>query len=113
VASVAKPDTILAWYRKLIAHKFDDSQYRRYPGRPRIEPVCSQVVACKLVEKAGCSPCSQSEGRLHYIACLSSITLDREQREDGDIKPDQQLSDSTQWELSVEQEELHLERHAF
>jgi hypothetical protein len=36
VASVANPDTILAWYRKLIAYKFDGSKYRRYPGRPRI-----------------------------------------------------------------------------
>jgi hypothetical protein len=35
VACVARPDTILAWYRKLIAHKFDGSKYRRYPGRPR------------------------------------------------------------------------------
>jgi hypothetical protein len=34
VACVAKPDTILAWYRQLIAHKFDGSKYRRYPGRP-------------------------------------------------------------------------------
>jgi hypothetical protein len=34
VARVAKPDTILAWYRKLIAHKFDGSKYRRYPGQP-------------------------------------------------------------------------------
>ena len=25
LACVAKPDTILAWYRKLIAHKFDGS----------------------------------------------------------------------------------------
>ena len=38
VACLAKPDTILAWYRKLIAQKFDGSQHRRYPGRPRIEP---------------------------------------------------------------------------
>ena len=38
VDSVAKPDTILAWYRKQIAQKFDGSKYRRYPGRPRIEP---------------------------------------------------------------------------
>ena len=37
VACVAKPDTILAWYRKLIAQKFDGSKHRRYPGRPRIE----------------------------------------------------------------------------
>ncbi|HKD06666.1 MAG TPA: hypothetical protein VKB79_12265, partial [Bryobacteraceae bacterium] len=35
VACVAKPDSILAWYRRLIAHKFDGSQRRIYPGRPR------------------------------------------------------------------------------
>src|ERR1700724_4803196 len=34
VASVAKPDTILAWYRRLIAQKFDGSKHRQYPGRP-------------------------------------------------------------------------------
>jgi putative transposase len=42
IACVAKPDTILAWYRKLIAQKFDGSAYRRYPGRP---PVSSEVAA--------------------------------------------------------------------
>src|SRR6202049_1896368 len=31
VARVAKPDTILAWYRRLITEKFDGSQYRQYP----------------------------------------------------------------------------------
>jgi putative transposase len=36
VARVAKPDTILAWYRRLIAHKFDGSKHRSYPGRPRV-----------------------------------------------------------------------------
>src|SRR6202140_3853958 len=37
VACVAKPDTILAWYRKLIAQKFDGSRQRQYPGRPRVQ----------------------------------------------------------------------------
>jgi hypothetical protein len=32
---VAKPDTILGWYRRLIARKFDGSKHRCYPGRPR------------------------------------------------------------------------------
>jgi putative transposase len=32
VANVARPDTILAWYRKLVARKFDGSQARRSPG---------------------------------------------------------------------------------
>ena len=33
VALVAKPETIVGWYRKLIAHKFDGSKRRTYPGR--------------------------------------------------------------------------------
>jgi len=38
VARVAKPDTLLAWYRRLVAQKFDGSRCRAYPGRPRISP---------------------------------------------------------------------------
>jgi hypothetical protein len=33
VPRVAKPDTILAWYRRLIAEKLDGSKHRSYPGR--------------------------------------------------------------------------------
>jgi putative transposase len=36
IACVAKPDTILAWYRRLVAQKFDGSRHRTYPGRPRV-----------------------------------------------------------------------------
>src|SRR5450759_4837287 len=36
VANAALPDTILAWYRRLVARKFDGSKKRRTPGRPRI-----------------------------------------------------------------------------
>src|ERR1700688_1854344 len=36
VARVAQPDTILAWYRRLVAKKLDGSQHRQYPGRPRV-----------------------------------------------------------------------------
>jgi hypothetical protein len=44
VANAAKPDTILGWYRKLIARKFDGSQSRQYPGRPRIDHETEQLV---------------------------------------------------------------------
>ena len=37
VATVAQPDTILTWYRKLVARKFDGSKARQGPGRPRIK----------------------------------------------------------------------------
>jgi len=36
IASVAKPDTILGWYRKLIARKFDGSKHRSYTARPTL-----------------------------------------------------------------------------
>jgi putative transposase len=41
---VAKPDTILAWYRKLVAHKFDGSKARRGPGRPRVTRKVEQLI---------------------------------------------------------------------
>ena len=44
VATVARPDTILGWYRKLIARKFDGSRARRGPGRPRITREVEQLI---------------------------------------------------------------------
>jgi putative transposase len=44
VACVAKPDTILAWYPRLIARKFDGSQSRPYPGRPGISATVEELV---------------------------------------------------------------------
>ena len=53
VASVARPNTILAWYRKLIACKFDGSKYRRYPGRPRIEPKLEALIVQMAKKNSG------------------------------------------------------------
>ena len=36
IATIVKPDTLLAWHRKLVAQKFDGSEQRRSPGRPRV-----------------------------------------------------------------------------
>src|SRR5437867_484354 len=44
VANVARPDTILAWYRKLVARKFDGSKARRGPGRPRVDRALEQLI---------------------------------------------------------------------
>jgi putative transposase len=44
VACVAKPDTILAWYRRLIARKFDGAKLRTSPGRPRIDPEVEALI---------------------------------------------------------------------
>ena len=53
VACTAKPDTILAWYRRLIARKFDGSKYRAYPGRPRVEPEVEALVVRFARENSG------------------------------------------------------------
>jgi putative transposase len=53
VARVAKPDTILAWYRKLIAQKFDGSKQRRYPGRPSMNGETIKLVLRMARENTG------------------------------------------------------------
>ncbi len=45
LASVARPDTILAWYRKLVARKFDGSKTRRGSGRPRVDRNLELLIA--------------------------------------------------------------------
>jgi len=44
VATIVKPDTILGWHRKLVAQKFDGSQWRKAPGRPPIDPELEALV---------------------------------------------------------------------
>ncbi len=53
IACVAKPDTIPAWYRKLIAQKFDGSRYRQYPGRPRIDEKLEALIVRMARENPG------------------------------------------------------------
>src|SRR5712675_1670077 len=44
VATIVKPDTILGWHRTLVAQKFDGSQQRKAPGRPRIDPELEALI---------------------------------------------------------------------
>src|ERR1035441_1769947 len=53
VACVAKPDTILAWYRRLIAHKFDGTTYRLSLGRPPIAPDVEALIISFARENCG------------------------------------------------------------
>ena len=53
VAWVAKPDTILAWYRKLVAQKFDGSKNRQYPGRPPVSTKVEELIVRMAKENSG------------------------------------------------------------
>lgn len=53
VALVAKPETILGWFRKLVAQKFDGSKHRSYPGRPRIAAEVEVLIVQMARDNAG------------------------------------------------------------
>jgi putative transposase len=44
VATAALPETILAWYRRLVARKFDGSRAHRRPGRPPIDKEVEELI---------------------------------------------------------------------
>jgi putative transposase len=74
VATVARPDTILGWYRKLAAHKFDGSKARRGPGRPRVAREVEQLIV-KLfgalvdhIKTSSSSRCGSGGRELHFSA---------------------------------------------
>jgi putative transposase len=53
LSAVAKPDTLLAWYRKLIANKFDGSKLRKSWGRPRVDEETERLVVRMAKENPG------------------------------------------------------------
>jgi hypothetical protein len=60
VATAFLPDTILGWYRRLVARKFDGSRVRRAPGRP---PISKEIVA----STSNLAP----RGRSQILPCLA------------------------------------------
>jgi putative transposase len=44
VANIVRPETILAWHRKLVARKFDGSKNRKSPGRPKTEGTLEALI---------------------------------------------------------------------
>src|SRR5207249_12235864 len=53
LAAVAQPDTLLAWYRKLIANRFDGSKFRKSWGRPRVDEETERLVVPMAKENPG------------------------------------------------------------
>ena len=53
VATIVKPDTILAWHRKLVAQKFDGSKQRKSAGWPRVDKELEDWVVKMAKENHG------------------------------------------------------------
>ena len=75
LATVARPDTILAWYRKLVASKFDGSKARRGPGRPRIRREVEQLIVRMAEENRdwGYDRITGALANLGYKVCDQTI----------------------------------------
>jgi hypothetical protein len=88
VASVARPDTILVWYRKLIARKFDGSKARSGPGRPRINREVEQLIIRMASENrdwgydriAGAWPIWGTRSPIKRLAMFCDATVFRQRR---------------------------------
>jgi len=75
VANTAKPDTIMGWYRRLVARKFDGSKSRRYPGRPRIDDEIEQLVVRMAKENSdwGYDRIVGAMANLGYTLCDQTV----------------------------------------
>jgi hypothetical protein len=52
IATIGTPDTILRWYRRLVAKKYDGSS-KRGPGRPRIQVDVAALIVRMANENSG------------------------------------------------------------
>ena len=93
---MAKPDTILAWYQRLIARKFDGSPCRTYPGRPRISAQVEELVVRFARENSGWGY-DRTAGALanlgHYVSGQTVGNILRRH----DLAPDPKRSQTTTW----------------
>src|SRR5712691_9452387 len=96
VACVAKPNTILAWYRKLVAKKFDGCKHRQYPGRPPVSSEVEALVVRMAGENAGWGYDRIVGGMANLGHQLSDQTVKNILRRHG-IAPAPKRSQITSW----------------
>ena len=96
VACVAKPETILAWYRRLIARKFDGSKQRAYPGRPRVGSELEALIVRMAQENKGWGYDRIAGALANLGHHVSDQTIGNVLKRHG-IAPAPRLSQSTAW----------------
>jgi transposase InsO family protein len=96
VASIVKPDTILAWHRKLVARKFDGSQQRKAPGRPRIDQELEALVV-RMARENRSWGYDRIAGTLHHLGyTISDQTVGNILRRHG-LPPAPERKKTTTW----------------
>jgi hypothetical protein len=97
VARVAKPETILGWFAKLVAQKFDGSKHRSYPGRPTIGAEVEALIVQMAGENSGWGYYDRIAGALANLGhTVSDQTVGNVLRRHG-IAPAPKRSQTTAW----------------
>src|SRR6266511_4196549 len=96
VASIVTPDTILAWHRKLVAHKFDSSQQRKALGRPKIDAELEALVVRMAQENCSWGYDRIAGALVHLGYTLSDQTVGNILKRHG-ILPAPERKKTTTW----------------
>jgi transposase InsO family protein len=78
VATIVKPDTILAWHRRLVAKKFDGSTQRKAPGRPMIDQELEALIVRMAKE-------NRSWGYGRIVGALANLGLTVSEQTVGNV----------------------------
>ena len=96
VATIVTPDTIRAWHRKLVAKKFDGSQQRRAPGRPKIDQDLEALVV-RMAQENRSWGYDRIVGALHHLGyTISDQTVGNILKRHG-ILPAPERKKTTTW----------------
>ena len=96
VATIVTPDTILAWHRKLVAKKFDGSQQRQAPGRPKIDQDLEALVV-RMAQENRSWGYDRIVGALHHLGyTISDQTVGNILKRHG-ILPAPERKKTTTW----------------
>src|SRR5712671_8214867 len=100
VATVARPDTILAWYRKLVARKFDGSKAHQRPGRPRVSREVEELIVRMASENRdwGYDRIAGAMANLGYV--ISDQTVGNVLRRNG-LPPAPERKRTTPWSVFI------------
>ena len=95
IAGIVTPDTILRWYRRLVARKYDGSKTRR-PGRPSTKPDIAALVARMATENPTWGY-TRIRGRLKTVGHDLARNTIKAILQDHGIKPAPERGAKTPW----------------
>jgi putative transposase len=105
VATIVKPETILAWHRKLVAQKFDGSIQRKTPGRPTLDPELETLVI-RMAQENRCWGYDRIVGALANLGyTVSDQTVGNILKRHG-IAPAPERKTTTTWQEFIR---MHME----